>query len=221
MNKPQLIVMLTHNDYTVKNPGAIFDACKHTAAMYWGAKEQGSSQEELRNLFAAVKACGKKSVLEVVAYTEADCLAGAELAIACHCDILLGTVFFDSVNTLCHQNGLEYIPYVGTVSQRPSILEGSLEDMVTQARTYIEKGVAGINLLGYRYQGDGFALSKALVPQVNTPVCLAGGINSFRRLDEVKQIAPTYFTIGSAFFNHQFGDAIPDQIDAVCRYISD
>lgn len=221
MNKPQLIVMLTHNDYTVENPCAVFDACKDTAAVYWGAKEQGSSREELKRLFAAVKACGKKSVLEVVAYTEVDCLAGAELAIDCHCDVLLGTVFFDSVNALCRQNGIAYMPYVGQVSQRPSILEGSLEEMVAQAENCIHKGASGINLLGYRYQGDGFALSKSLVSQVNAPVCLAGGINSFHRLDEVKQIAPAYFTIGSAFFNHQFGDAIPDQINAVCRYVAD
>ena len=78
-----------------------------------------------------------------------------------------------------------------------------------------------MNLLGYRYQGDGFALSCSLVSQVDAPVCLAGGINSFSRLDEVKQIAPAYFTIGSAFFEHRFGDEIAQQIHAVCHYVAE
>lgn len=221
MEKPQLIVMLTHNDYTVKDANAVFAACADSEAMYWGAKEQGISHEELLRLFAAVKISGKKSVLEVVAYTEEEGLAGAKLAAECGCDVLLGTVFFDSIEKVCRENGILYLPYVGQVSQRPSILEGKLEDMVQQAAECVEKGAAGVNLLGYRYQGDGFALSCSLVSQVDAPVCLAGGINSFSRLEELKKIAPTYFTIGSAFFEHRFGDEIAQQIHAVCHYVAE
>ena len=221
MNKPQLIVMLTHNDYTVADANAVFAACRDSQAMYWGAKEQGISHEELLQLFAAVKSAGKKSALEVVAYTEEEGLAGARLAAECGCDMLLGTVFFDSILEVCRENDIMYMPYVGQVSQRPSILEGTLEDMAQQAAVCVEKGAAGVNLLGYRYQGDGFSLSCSLVSRVNAPVCLAGGINSFVRLDEVKKIAPAYFTIGGAFFDRRFGDEIREQINAVCRYVAE
>ena len=220
MNNPQLIVMLTHNDYTVADANSVFAACQDSQAMYWGAKEQGIPHQELLQLFAAVKAAGKKSALEVVAYTEEEGLAGAKLAAKCGCDMLLGTGYFDSILELCQAHHILYFPYVGQVSQRPSVLAGTLEDMAQQAAACVKKGAAGVNLLGYRYQGDGFSLSRSLVSQLNAPVCLAGGINSFSRLDAVKEIAPAYFTIGGAFFDRCFGDEIPQQINAVCRYVA-
>jgi len=42
--------------------------------------------------------------LEVVAYTEKECIEGAKMAVECGCDILMGTIFFDSVNELCKKN---------------------------------------------------------------------------------------------------------------------
>lgn len=89
----ELIVMLTYNDHTAENAYEIFDCCKDTSAKYWGIKEDGISGEEMRNLFRYMKDCGKTTVLEVVAYTEEECLAGAELAVECGCDILIGTIF--------------------------------------------------------------------------------------------------------------------------------
>jgi hypothetical protein len=50
-------------------------------------------------------------------------------------------------------------------------------------------------------------------------LCIAGSVNSYARLEELRQTAPAYFTIGSAFFDHAFGQDIPAQIDAVCRFM--
>jgi len=120
MNRPQLIVMLTHHDRTVPNAADVFNACKHSKAQFWGFKEIGLPVSEMKDLFAAIKQQGKTTCLEVVAYTEPECLHGAHLAVECGCDILMGTRFFDSVNAFCQQNGLKYMPFVGTLSQRPT-----------------------------------------------------------------------------------------------------
>lgn len=87
---PELIVMLTHNDVTVPDAAAVFARCQHTRARYWGFKEEGLPFAEMQALFAQMKACGKTTCLEVIAYTEPECLHGAEMAAACGCDILMG-----------------------------------------------------------------------------------------------------------------------------------
>ena len=214
-----LMVMLTHNDRTVPNAHALFDQCKHTQATLWGLKEKGLPLAQMKNLYAFMKQCGKTTVLEVVAYTEDACLAGAHMAVACGCDILIGTVFFDKVNAFCQRHRLKYMPFVGNVSGRPSVLEGDAQTMVREAETYLQKGVYGINLLGYRYAGNPLALCQRVLPRVNAPVCLAGGIDSYAKLDEVRALAPWAVTIGGAFFEARFGTTHPSQIDAVCAYI--
>ena len=115
-NSPELVVMLTHHDRTVENAYEIFDQCKNTRAKYWGFKEEPMPLPMMRKLFDYMKECGKITSLEVVAYTEEECLRGAKMAVTCGCDYLLGTSFFDSVNDLCLQNGLRYMPFVGKVS---------------------------------------------------------------------------------------------------------
>lgn len=218
-DKPALVVMLTHNDLTVPNAYEIFDACKHTRARYWGFKEEALPLPEMKKLFAYMKACGKITALEVVAYTADECMAGAETAAACGVDLLMGTVFSDEILAFCKARGLKYMPFVGEVSERPSVLEGSAAAMIAEAKGYLQKGADGIDLLGYRYTGDAFGLNKAFVSAVKAPVCIAGSVNSYARLDEVKQIAPWSFTVGSAFFEHVFGDSFSAQINAVCDYL--
>jgi len=219
-NNPKLIVMLTYNDRTVENVYRIFEECKDAKANFWGIKEEGISLKQMKNLYAYMKKCGKITVLEVAAYTEEKCMSGAKMALECGCDILMGTTFFDSVNELCRENGLKYMPFVGNVTNRPSILEGRVEDMIDEANKYLEKGVYGFDLLGYRYTGDAVALNKKFVSQINAPVCLAGNINSYIRLDEVKALGPWAFTIGGAFFENKFGETHIEQIDKVCKYIA-
>ena len=58
----------------------------------------------MKKLFKYMKECGKKTVLEVVAYTEGEGLKGAETAIECGCDILMGTIFSEKINDICRKN---------------------------------------------------------------------------------------------------------------------
>lgn len=214
-----LIVMLTHNDVTVNNAYEIFEQCKNTKAKYWGFKEHNLPMEQMKKLYKYMKKCGKTTFLEVVEYTEKGGLEGARMAVECECDILMGTIFYDSINKFCKMNNLKYMPFVGQVEERPSILKGSVAEMINEANNYIKKGAYGIDLLGYRYEGNAVELNEKIVSNVNAPVCIAGSINSYERLDEVKNINPWAFTIGSAFFENKFGNEFGEQINNVCDYI--
>jgi hypothetical protein len=75
--RSELIVMLTHNDLTVENAYEIFEQCQDTKALYWGFKEQPLPIEEMKRIYSKMKECGKRTVLEVVAYTEAEGREGA------------------------------------------------------------------------------------------------------------------------------------------------
>ena len=156
-NFPELIVMLTHNDRTVENAREIFEQCKNTKSKFWGFKEEPLPLDEMKKLFTRMKEFGKTTFLEVVAYSEREGLDGAKIAAACHCDFLMGTKFFDSINAFCKENGIRYMPFVGKITGRPSILEGTLDEMLDEARYCLSKGVYGLDLLGYRYTGDASA----------------------------------------------------------------
>lgn len=216
---PQLIVMLTYNDHTVLDAAEIFARCKDSKAEFWGFKEAPLPLEQMKTLYRSMKDAGKTTFLEVVEYTERECLAGAQMAAECGCDVLMGTVFSDAVNVFCRDHGIRYMPFVGEIAGRPSVLTGTLAGMVAEAERYLAEGVYGIDLLGYRFTGDAAALNRKFVAALDAPVCLAGSINSYARLDEVKEAAPWAFTIGSAFFDGCFGGTFCEQIDKVCDYM--
>lgn len=216
---PELIVMLTWHDYTVENAAAVFEQCKDSKAKFWGFKEHPLPIKEMKNLYSRMKDCDKTTLLEVVAYSEEEGLEGARIAAQCQCDILMGTCFFESINDFCQRHNIKYMPFVGRITGRPSVLEGNINDMIEEAQRYIAQGAYGIDLLGYRYTGDAIALNNAIVKNVPAPVCLAGSIDSYQRLDEVKTASPWAFTIGSAFFENKFDGTFAQQINKVCDYI--
>ena len=218
-NSLNLIVMLTHNDETVNNAHEIFEKCKNSDAKFWGFKEKSIPIEQMKNLYKYMKECGKTTFLEVVEYTEKEGLEGAKLALECGCDILMGTVFFDSINEFCKKNNLRYMPFVGNVTERPSILEGEIDEIIKEANEYLKKGVYGFDLLGYRYTGNAVELNERFVLEVNAPVCIAGSVNGYERLDELKNINPWSFTIGSVFFENKFDGSFEEQINKVCEYV--
>ena len=149
----ELIVMLTYNDFTVADAAQVFESCRDSKARYWGFKEHPLPLEEM-------KRAGKTTFLEVVAYSEEEGLAGAQMCAECGCDILMGTTFHDSILQFCRAHDIRYMPFVGKVSGRPSVLEGSIEEMRAEAHEYINKGAFGIDVLGYRYVGDAERLNR-------------------------------------------------------------
>lgn len=218
-NDLNLVVMLTHNDKTVSSAYKVFDQCKSSKANYFGFKEEPLPLEEMKKIYKYMKDCGKKTVLEVVTYTEKEGLEGAKMAVECGCDILMGTMYYDSINEFCKENNLKYMPFIGEVIERPSILKGNIEEMINEANRLLEKGVYGFDLLGYRFTGDAVELNNKFVSEVNAPVCIAGSVNSYKRLDELKEANPWAFTIGGAFFENKFGNNFSEQINKVYDYM--
>lgn len=93
----KLIVMPTHNDVTVPDAQKLFDENKDLPITNWGFKDVGLEPEKMKKLCASMKAAGKTTFLEVVTYSEEECMRGAKLAVECGFDCLLGTIFYDSV----------------------------------------------------------------------------------------------------------------------------
>lgn len=218
--KTELIVMLTHNDLTVENAYDIFEQCKDTKALYWGFKEAPLPLDEMQRIYTTMKECGKKTVLEVVAYTEEEGLEGAQMAVKCGVDVLMGTCYSTNIHHLCQLHNIDYMPFVGDIVGRPSILKGSIESMIAEAKMLKDRGVFGIDLLGYRYEEDPELLISEYVKKVGNPVCVAGSIDSFERLQFIKNVQPWAFTIGSAFFENKFGETFPEQINKVCDFMN-
>ena len=144
----KLIVMLTHHDVTRKDAKEVFESCKDLPVKNWGFKDVGLPPEEMKELCQLMKKEGKTTFLEVVTYTEAECMRGAKLAVECGFDYLAGTIFYDSVLEYINQHDLKYCPFVGKVYGSPSVLEGTVESCLEQEKEYREKGVYGIDLLG-------------------------------------------------------------------------
>jgi len=204
---------------TVKNAMEIFEECKDLPVGNWGFKDVGMEPEKMKVLCQTMKKAGKTTFLEVVTYTEPECLRGAELAVECGFDYLMGTILYDSVAAYAKKNHLKYLPFVGKVSGSPSILEGSVDFMEEQAEEYKKKGVYGIDLLGYRYtEGDPEILSAEFIKRSSLPTVLAGSIGSEERLEKVKKMDPWLFTMGSALFTANFvkdGD-VKENLEKVC-----
>lgn len=67
--RPEIIIMLTHHDVTVKNAAEVFEQCKDIEEVkFWGFKNVGLPKDEMKALAGAMKAAGKTTFLEVVTY---------------------------------------------------------------------------------------------------------------------------------------------------------
>jgi hypothetical protein len=205
--KPELIVMLTYNDMTVKNAIELFDELKDTPVTHWGFKDVGLPADEMKNLVGNMNTAGKTTFLEVVSLTEEEGITGAKLAVECGFDIIMGTVFFDTINDYLRNKPVKYYPFPGHVHSHPSILDGTIEEIVQHTRSMEAKGVDGMDLLTYRYTGDAPALLTEVVKSTRLPVVSAGSIDSYDRIAEVRDTGAWGFTIGTAFFEKKF---IPD-----------
>ena len=213
--KPNLIPMLTHNDLTVRNAKEVFLACSSVPVQYWGFKDIGLPTEEMTELVGIMKDHGKTTFLEVVSLREEECMRGARIAVDCGVDYLMGTVYYDSVFRYLREQGTKFFPFCGKISGHPSVLEGTPEEIVADGKGLQEKGVSGIDILAYRHATAGEEISKKLVAALSIPVVIAGNIDSFSRIDTMKEINPWGFTIGSALFSKRF---VPD--GTVCENLT-
>jgi hypothetical protein len=220
--KPEFILMLTYNDTTVKDALQIFRECKDAPVAHWGFKDVGLSPEEMKNLVREMKTAGKTTYLEVVSLSEEEGLRGAQIAVDAGFDILMGTVFFDSILDYLKDKPIKYYPFPGHIHGHPSILDGTIDEIVAHARFLESKGVQGMDLLSYRYAGDAPLLLREVVKATTVPIVSAGSIDSFKRLAEVWQTGAWGFTIGSALFDKKFAPegSFLDNTMVVCDWLA-
>ncbi len=221
--KPVFILMLTYNDQTVSDARNIFRECKDLPVTHWGFKDVGLPAREMKQLVRDMQEAGKTTFLEVVSLSEAEGLAGAKLAVEAGYDILMGTVFFDSIMNYLRDKPVRYYPFPGHVYGHPSILDGEIGEIVEHARTLENRGVQGLDLLSYRYVGDASALLRQVVAATRVPVVSAGSIDSYARLEQVYQAGAWGFTIGSALFDGRFvpEGSFKENVLAVCNWLED
>jgi hypothetical protein len=221
--KPELIVMLTHQDETVPDALELFESTKDYPITHWGFKDVGLSPREMQRVAAAMKQAGKVTFLEVVSLSEEAGLRGARLAVEAGFDILMGTVFYPSIGDYLADKAIHYYPFPGRVHGHPSILDGAIEEIVAHACKLESYGVHGLDLLTYRYTGNAPGLLSQVVQSTGIPVISAGSIASFERIGEVWDSGAWGFTIGSAFFEKRFvpDGSFEDNVLAVCNWLEE
>jgi len=219
--KPELIVMLTHYDQTVPDALTLFEQMQGYPITHWGFKDIGLSPGDMQKVVTSMQNAGKTTYLEVVSLSEEEGLRGARLAVDLGFDILMGTVFFPSIGEYLKDKPIKYYPFPGQIRGHPSILDGTIDQIVAHATQLESQGAHGLDLLTYRYTGDASDLLNKVVQATSIPVVSAGSIASFERIHEVWDSGAWGFTIGSAFFEKQFlpDGSLEENVLMVCNWL--
>jgi len=219
--KPDIIVMLTQNDITVKNAYDVFMSSYDLDIHCWGFKNTGINKSDMYKLAKTMKEKGKKTFLEVLTYDETSCLDIAKAAVECEFDEVLGTLYFPSVHKYLNDNNISYKPFVGKVSGIPCVLESAYAEIANDAKSLMEKGITGFDFLAYRHKENGENLARKFCKEIDAQICIAGSISGFKHIDVMLDIAPWAFTIGSALFDKKFASngSFRDNLRAVLDYV--
>lgn len=219
---PSLIVMLTYNDTTVENAYELYKKCADLPVHCWGFKDVGLPKNEMVRLVDAMRSDGKETYLEVVSLSEEEGLVGAKVAVDCGFDFLTGTVYHESIHDYLQKNNKAYFPFCGSVEGHPSILQGTVDEIVSDAKRLESWGVQGLDLLAYRHEDAPEEIMRRVVDELDIPVVVAGSIGSRERIDLMKQLSPYGFTIGTALFDGRFveGGTFREQLVAVVEWLN-
>ncbi len=220
----KLIAFLTWDDQTVGNALEVFEESKMAPTNCWGFKDTGIEEEKAVQLLKKMKEAGKITFLESLVEKEQECLKATQFAIANKFDYLIGMAYYDSVNDILQDKPIKYFPTCGKRSGIPRMLHGTIDEVIADAKRIQQTGVDGLCLSAYRFTGgDPETLAQRFINELDVPVLITGSINSNKRLDAVKRLRPWGFTIGSAFFKHDFGKdlSFAEQIGKVVSYLEE
>jgi hypothetical protein len=218
----EFIFMLTRNDATVPNALAVYEELRSTGLRYVGFKDIGLPIEDLRVLAQAIKGDGRQVMLEVVSEHADDELRSIQAAVDIGVDWVLGGTNPEPALALLAGAGPKYCPFPGRVIGHPSLLRGTIQEIADDARALTaQRGVHGLDLLAYRFDGDVPALVAAVVEAATGPVIAAGSVDSLERIQTLNQLGVWGFTIGGAIFDGRLPGApsARAQIEAVLRAI--
>lgn len=220
----RFIFMLTRNDRTVEDAQAQLRTALELGVRHIGFKDIGLPIAQLKALNAAIRAGGATSYLEVVSLDRESEIASAQAAVEIGVDILLGGTRVDDVLPVIAGASIQYCPFPGRIVGHPSVLEGSIPEIVASARDLAGRdGVHGLDLLAYRSREDVPALMRAVCAAVSKPVYIAGSIDNAERITAVKEAGAAGFTIGTAALDGKYGTGqrdVADQLAAIIRDVA-
>lgn len=215
------ILMLTENDATVADAIATYDSLRDSPVRFVGFKDIGLPIATLKQLAQRIRADGRKVMLEVVATSREAELESIGAALEIGVDYLLGGRHVEDALSLLHGSQVRYFPFAGRTVGHPTVLEGTMDEIVEDARRIASmRGVHGLDLLAYRFAGEGdpAELTRRVVEAVDVPVIAAGSIDREARVKSMIGANTWGFTVGSALFQHAFADRrLPAQIDTIFK----
>jgi len=199
------IFMLTESDKTVADAQQRLQGVLAGGAKHIGFKDVGLPFPELRRLAKSIKEAGASLYLEVVSLDEESEIKSAKAAMDLNVDYLMGGTRPKVIAPLVKAHSLKYYPFPGKIIGYPSILSGTISDIVESAINMAAiNGVDGLDLLAYRFDGDVPALMKAVCSASSVPVVMAGSIDNEERIRIVHAAGAAGFTVGTAAFNGDF-----------------
>jgi len=217
----EFIFFLTYNDQTIPTPIRVLDDVKDLGVKNIGFKDVGIPKHRLVELKRAIDDAGLTSYLEVVSEDRESTLRGAQIAAELGVDWLIGSQgqYAKHVMEIIKGTDIEFCPFVGEISGIPSVLHGSIDDIVVEALETQEMGVAGIDLLAYRHKENPEELMERVIDALEIPVIVAGSVNGLERIRRVIKAGAAAFTIGTAVFDRTVvpSASLEDQIIAVVR----
>ena len=220
----RFIFMLTRNDRTVADAAEQLQSALALGVRHIGFKDIGLPIDQLKALNTAIKAGGATSYLEVVSLDRDSEIASACAAAEIGVNVLLGGTRVDDVLPMMAGTDIEYCPFPGRITGHPSVLEGSIAEIVENAKALAAReGVHGLDLLAYRSKEDVPALIKAVCAAVSKPVYVAGSIDTPEQIAVVKEAGAAGFTIGTAALDGNYPaheQDVSSQLMAILRDVA-
>ena len=221
----EFIFMLTHHDVTIPNALEVFEEIKDTGLRFVGCKDIGLPIEKLQELFRKMKNADMTTFIEVVSNDEEKHFIGVEKAIRVGADYLIGGMPRFTRKTMEYlkekKANLKFFPYIGKVIGHPCVLEGSVDEIVNNGVEFGKMGIHGINLLLYRYTGNVNLLLDRVIDALKIPLIVAGSIDDFEKIGQMKRKNVWAFTIGGAILEKKFAPAknIKEQVATVLNLL--
>jgi len=198
------IFMATHRDRTTPDARELVDEALSLGVRNIGFKDIGLPAAELKELAKAIRSGGARVFFELVSLDPESEIKSARAAADFGVDWLLGGVSASEVAPIAKAAGIAYAPFPGSVRGHPSVLEGSIDEIVASAEALCAlEGVCGLDLLAFRHD-DPVPLMQAVVEAVSIPVIVAGSISNPRRISAVLASGAAGFTVGSSAISGEF-----------------
>ena len=227
MERTELMVMLTHHDETVGDAYELFESSKDLPVYDWGFKNVGICEYDTVDLISAMKAAGKNTFYEIITRKKEAYIIGETTAERAKFGTMMGTKYDEQLCSAMHKLGIKFCPAVGQPGSvykgQPGVLLGAEDEIKSEALHLVNDiGVDGITLPAFRYYLDGYHLLQVLREALpDTPIYVAGSVDSFEKIDEMFQMGIAKFTMGSALFNKKFAPqgSFRDNLEVVANYI--